>query len=192
MSPGDVLDPGAMSDLVEGLKAGRPEAFERLVRELGDRIFRFVKRLVGPQWADDVTQEVLIRVFRSIGTYQPTGRFESWIFTIANNLCIDHARKRRPEPALTEADEDLQAERFASGAPTPLEDLEVREERAALLKAVERLPLEQRQVFLLREEGGLSFREIADALSCPLNTALGRMHYAMENLRKALKTHGLR
>ena len=181
-----------MDELVAGLKAGRPEAFERLVREHGDRVYRFVKRLVGPRWADDVTQEVMIRVFRSIGTYRPTGRFESWLFTIANNLCIDHARKRRPESALSDVDEDLTAERFVADGPAPLEDLESQEERRALLKAVERLPLEQRQVFLLREEGGLSFREIADATGCPLNTALGRMHYAMENLRKALKSHGLR
>lgn len=181
-----------MNDLVEGLKAGRPEAFERLVREHGDRIYRFVKRLVGERWADDVAQEVMIRVFRSIGTYRPTGRFESWLFTIANNLCIDHARKRRPESTLSEVDGETGAERFVADGPAPLEDLEEREQRRALLKAVERLPLDQRQVFLLREEGGLTFREIADLTGCPLNTALGRMHYAMENLRKALKAHGMR
>ncbi len=175
-----------MDDLVEGLKAGRPEAFERLVREHGDRIYRFVRRLVGERAADDVAQEVMIRVFRSIGSYRPTGRFESWVFTIANNLCIDHARKRRPEAGLAESAGEV------PGGTAPLEDLEAREERLALLKAVERLPLDQRRVFLLREEGGLSFREIADLVGCPLNTALGRMHYAMENLRKALKAHGMR
>lgn len=180
-----------MDDLIKGLKAGQAAAFERLVREYGDRLYRFARRLVGERGAEDLTQEVLIRVHRSIGTYEPTGRFESWLFTIANNLAIDEARRRRPESSLTEVDEEMTADRFASEAPEPSESLEEDERRRALLRAVDRLPLDQRQVFLLREEAGLSFKEIAEIAKCPLNTALGRMHYAMEHLRKALKTHGM-
>ena len=178
-----------MDDLIRGLKAGNAAAFERLVREYGDRIYRFARRLVGERGADDLTQEVLVRVFRSIRTYQPTGRFESWLFTIATHLAIDEARRRKPEATISELDEELTAERFASTAPAPVESLEEEERKRALLKAVERLPLEQRQVFLLREEAGLSFKEIAAILGCPLNTALGRMHYAMENLRKTMKAY---
>lgn len=180
-----------MDDLLKGLKAGVPAAFERLVREYGDRIYRFSRRLVGERGAEDLTQEVLLRVHRSIGTYEPTGRFESWLFTIANHLAIDEARRRRPESALSEVEDDLTGDRFPSGLPEPSESLEEEERRRALLRAVEALPLEQRQVFLLREEAGLSFKEIAEIAKCPLNTALGRMHYAMEHLRKALKTHGM-
>ena len=69
--------------------------------------------------------------------------------------------------------------------------MEEDERKRALLKAVERLPLEQRQVFLLRQEAGLTFQEIAEMTKCPLNTALGRMHYAMEALRKSLKAYGM-
>ena len=165
-----------MDDLIQGLRAGQAAAFERLVREFGDRIYRFVRRLAGECWAEDLTQEVFLRVFQSIGSCRPTGRFESWLFTIANNLCIDHARRRRPEAPL-----DLEAEGRE----------EENERRAAILKAVERLPFDQKQVFLLREEGGLSFKEIAEMTGCPLNTALGRMHYAMEALRKSLKAYGM-
>jgi RNA polymerase sigma-70 factor (ECF subfamily) len=180
-----------MDDLIKGLKAGSAAAFERLVREYGDRIYRFARRLVGERSADDLTQEVLVRVFRSIRSYQPTGRFESWLFTIANHLAIDEARRRKPEASISELDPELTPERFASESPEPVESLEEVERRRALLQAVEQLPLEQRQVFLLREEAGLSFKEIADMTGCPLNTALGRMHYAMEHLRKVLKTHGM-
>jgi len=180
-----------MDDLIKGLKAGNAAAFERLVREYGDRIYRFARRLVGERGADDLTQEVLVRVFRSIRSYEPTGRFESWLFTIANHLAIDEARRRKPEAPISEVDEELTPEQFASESPEPVESLEEAERRHALLQAVERLPLEQRQVFLLREEAGLSFKEIADVIGCPLNTALGRMHYAMEHLRKVLKTHGM-
>jgi RNA polymerase sigma-70 factor (ECF subfamily) len=190
----NVSDPVPMDDLIKGLKAGSAAAFERLVREYGDRIYRFSRRLVGERGADDLTQEVLVRVFRSIRTYEPTGRFESWLFTIASHLAIDEARRRRPEASMSEVsevDDELSPERFASDAPEPVESMETDERRRALLKAVERLPLDQRQVFLLREEAGLSFKEIAEIAKCPLNTALGRMHYAMEHLRKALKTHGM-
>ncbi len=180
-----------MDELIRGLQAGDAGAFERLVREYGDRIYRFARRLAGERWAEDIAQEVLVRVFRSVGSYRPTGRFESWLFTIANNLAIDFLRKERPETAMSEVDEGMTAERFVSETREPLEALEEAERRRALLKAVERLPLDQKQVFLLREEAGLSFREIAQIAGCPLNTALGRMHYAMEHLRKALKAHGM-
>ena len=173
-----------MDELVGGLKAGDPAAFESLVRGFGDRLYRFVRRLVGERWADDLTQDVFMRVFRTIGSYRPIGRFEAWVYTVANNVCLDFLRRRRPEAPLAEAE-------VAEGR-SPLERIEEDERRAALLRAVERLPVDQKQVFLLREEAGMSFKEIADVLGCPLNTALGRMHYAMEHLRKALKAYGMR
>jgi RNA polymerase sigma-70 factor (ECF subfamily) len=176
-----------MDELLPGLQAGRPEAFDRLVREYGDRVYRFVKRLAGPGRAEDLVQEVFIRVFRAIGSYRAGGRFDSWLFTIANHLVIDQARKRG-EAAFSEL--GAAPVREARG-PEPLEELEDRERREALLKAVERLPVDQRQVFLLREEAGLSFKEIAEMTGVSLNTALGRMHYAMESLRKAMKSHGV-
>jgi RNA polymerase sigma-70 factor (ECF subfamily) len=177
-----------MDELIRGLKDGRPEAFERLVRDFGDRIYRFVKRLAGEAAADDLTQEVLIRVHRSIDAYRPEGRFESWLFSIANNLCIDHARWRRDHPAA--AVQEI-ATFGASRERGPVVEAEDAEIRTAILRAVERLPFEQKQVFLLREEAGLSFKEIAEMTGCPLNTALGRMHYAMETLRKSLKAYGM-
>ena len=187
----DVLEPAAMEDLVRGLKEGRPAAYETLVREYGDRIFRFVKRMVGEAWAEDLTQEVFVRVHRSVGAYRPEGRFESWLFAIANNLCIDRARRRRPEASVSDLGEEAAAEHFLASTPEPSDAVEEEERRRALLKAVERLPPEQRQVFLMREEGGLSFKEIAEIVGCPLNTALGRMHYAMENLKRTLKAYGV-
>jgi RNA polymerase sigma-70 factor (ECF subfamily) len=178
-----------MDELVGGLRAGEPAAFDRFVREYGDRLYRFVRRMVGDRWADDVAQEVLIRVHRSVASYEPTGSFDSWLFTIANNLCIDHMRRRRPEREFSAIDDEVHADVPDGREPDPVEAMEGRELREALRRAVQGLPLEQRQVFLMREEAGLSFKEIAEITKCPLNTALGRMHYAMENLRKALKTY---
>jgi RNA polymerase sigma-70 factor (ECF subfamily) len=180
-----------MDEFIRDLQAGRPEAFERLVREYGDRIYRFVKRLAGERPAEDLMQEVFIRVHRSIESYRPEGRFESWLFTIASNLCIDHARRRKPEATVSELGGDLGRDSFTAASREPLESMENEERRRAILTAVDRLPFEQRQVFLLREEAGMSFREIAQLTGCPLNTALGRMHYAMEALRKSLKAYGM-
>ncbi len=167
-----------MEDLVFGLKAGENGAYDDFVREYGARLQRFCQRLVGPSDAPDVVQEVFIRVHRSIDRYQPQGKFEAWLFTIANNLSLDFLRRKRPEPM-----ETLEI----IGKTGPQDHAAHRELQDALMAEVDRLPKEQRTVFLLRERSGLSFREIADRLECPLNTALGRMHYAMEHLRKALK-----
>ncbi|MBI2933066.1 MAG: RNA polymerase sigma factor [Planctomycetes bacterium] len=167
-----------MQDLVRGLQAGEARAYERLVREYGDRIHRFVRRMVGDQQADDVTQEAFARIHRSIASYVPGGTFDSWLFTIANNLCMDVLRRKRRERTLEEAREPSVVSR------DPAEQRELQE---AILRAVDRLPDDLKQVFLLREEAGVPFKEIARILGCPLNTALGRMHYAMEHLRASLK-----
>jgi RNA polymerase sigma-70 factor (ECF subfamily) len=163
-----------MSDLIRGLKAGDADAYGRLVNEYGDRLRRFAARMAGPEVADDITQEVFLRVYRSIRTFDPAGSLAAWIFTIANNLCVDHLRRRPP------------AHRTHRSAPDPSDEAEGREAREALRRAVASLPEGQKRVFHLREEAGLSFREIADLLGCPLGTALGRMHAAMTTLRKAL------
>jgi len=163
-----------MNDLIRGLKSGDPEAYGRLVAEYGDRIRRFAARMAGPEVADDVTQEVFLRVYRSIRSFDTSGRLASWIFTIANNLCVDQLRRRAPERGTRRP------------AADPSDEAEGREARESLMRAVASLPAEQRRVFHLREEAGLSFREIADLLGCPLGTALGRMHAAMKHLRRAL------
>ncbi len=169
-----------MENLVAGLKAGKNDAYDQFEREYGDRLRSFCGRLVGGADAADVVQEVFIRVHRSIERYEPRGKFESWLFTIANNLSLDFLRRKRPEP--TETIEMV-------GRVGPHDHASHRELQEALMAEVDRLPAEQREVFLLREKSGLSFREIAEKLDCPLNTALGRMHYAMDHLRKALKEY---
>lgn len=163
-----------MTDFVGRLKAGDPKAYERLVADYGDRLRRFASRLSGPETAEDIVQEVFLRVYRSVRSFDPTGSLPAWIFTIASNLCVDQLR-RRP----------LQV-RARTPEPDPSDAAVRRESRDSLLQAIASLPDSQKRVFLLREEAGLTFREIAELLQCPLGTALGRMHAAMETLRKSL------
>jgi RNA polymerase sigma-70 factor (ECF subfamily) len=163
-----------MSEFIRRLKSGDPDAFEALVAEYGDRLRRFAARMAGPEHAEDIVQEVFLRVYRSIRTFDPSGSLASWIFAIANNLSVDVLRKRPPAP------------RDRRSEPGPPARAEGREQREALLRAIAALPEPQKRVFLLREEAGLSFREIADLMESPLGTALHRMHAAMGSLRKTL------
>ena len=174
-----------MSGLVRGLQAGDAGAYERLVRDYGDRLWRFVRRMVGDRPAEDIVQEVFVRVHRSVASFEPGSRFDAWLFAIAANLCVDHHRRERPAASL----DDLAVPPPDPRPAAPQDALEDAERREALARAVDRLPPDQRQVFLLRQEAGLPFKEIARLLGCPLNTALGRMHYAMEHLRASLQAY---
>lgn len=167
-----------MESLAVRLKRGEPGAFEDMHRAYSGRIHRFVERLVGPRDAEDLTQEVFLRVLRAIPQYRESERFEAWLYTIANNLCLDAYRRRRPVVTLSD-----QAE---SPCASPESQAIRREQLQDLLEELRRLPLEQRQVFLLREEAGLSFKEISAMMEAPLGTVLTRMKYAMDRLRARL------
>ncbi len=163
---------------------------EGIVREHGDRVFRFIRRLVGPAWADDLTQDTFLRALRALPKYRG-GNQVSWLFSIANGVCVDFIRRRDTGARKLEI-----LSRDSQAAPEPIEVLAQTEERERLLRAIAQLPLEQRQVFLLREETGLTFREIAELLEAPLGTVLARMQAAIQALKKKcagrLETYELR
>ena len=170
-----------MDGLIEQLRRREPGAAEELHRAYYGRIRRFVQRLIGETEADDVTQEVFLRVYRGIDAYQERERFEAWLFTIAGNLCFDAHRRRRPRAELADV----------AGGEDPAARTERREIEEELRAALRGLPFEQRQMFLLREDGGLTFREIAQKLGIPLGTALARMKYAVDAIKKRLKIDDL-
>ncbi|MBI3507657.1 MAG: sigma-70 family RNA polymerase sigma factor [Proteobacteria bacterium] len=165
-----------------------PEAFRALVVRFEARIYSFLIRLVGRDAAEDLFQEVWLRVYENADRYEARGRAISWFFKIANNLAMHHWEKsgRRRHASMEGA-----AERVADPAAQPPEAAERGEALRRVSEAVERLPAEQRQVFLMREYGRLSFKEISETLEIPLGTALSRMNYALEKLKKLLEdSHG--
>lgn len=168
-------------EFVRRLQRGEERAFEELVQQYGVKVRRFVAKLAGPAHADDLTQEVFLRVYRNIRAYRENGSFSAWIFTIANNLCIDHLRRCARVESIPE---DL-----PTRVPGPADHAQLAEISSELRRAVNRLPLEQKQVFLLREEAGLPFREIARVVGAPLGTVLARMKYAMDRLREMLRVN---
>lgn len=171
--------------LLERLRRRDPQAFRWLLDRYGGPLFTYLARRLNDRTAaEDLVSEVLVRVLRHIDRYQPRGRFSAWLFTIAHRLCLDYTERRAAQPAFAGEEE---AREPVSREPGPEGEAAGAELRERLGRALQGLPEEQREVFFLREYGGLSFAEIADAMDCPQSTALARMRYAVLKLRRELE-----
>jgi len=171
------------------LATGSTAVFEKVFRAWKDPVYGYVLRMVGDQaLAQDLTQDIFLRVMRSAGTYDHRGRLRQWLFTIASNIVTDHRRrtKRRREVLLEELSNTGDAAAREMSAPLTLEAFSSEDLQESVREALDRLPPEQRSVLLLRQYGELTFKEIAALESCSINTALSRMRYALSNLKKLL------
>ena len=177
-------------------RKGDARAFEVLVRRHRTPVFSFLVRLVGERpRAEDLLQETFLRVVRAAPGWEPRARFSTWLYGIARNLAIDESRRaafRRTEPLDRSAPgQDPPIALLASGDPPPDRAAEAALLRPRLEEALASLPAEQREVFLLREQAGLAFREIAAVTATPENTVKSRMRYALEGLRATLESMGI-
>lgn len=178
---------------------GDVDAFAILVARHEKPLFNFILRSCGrADLAEELLQDVFERVIKSAPRYQKSAKFTTWVYTIARNICIDRARKqsRRTEVSLDAPIKN--AEPDGRTLLDGLADLDVHSAavdrdravfRDRLAKALEELPEEQREVFLMREVSGLKFHEIADIVGCPVPTVKSRMRYALETLRGALAVY---
>jgi len=170
-------------DIAAGIRTQDGEAFRGLVERHGPGLYSFLLYRLGNRAdADDAYAEVLMKVWQNAQRYQEVGRLKAWLFTIAHRTALDRLRRHDP-PALSEELEKTAAS--AEAGPDRLAESRQIEER--FQKGLAGLPEEQREVFLMREYGGLSFAEIARTLDCPLGTALARMRYAVLKLRRDLE-----
>ncbi len=160
-------------------------------------IYNFVLRHVRcDKTAEDLAQEVFVRIVEKANTFKHEARFTTWAYTIARNLCVDHQRKAtyRHHASLDQADDPGDAEATPLNERVPDLHPSASTERTAIsseiqtriVQAVEALPIEQREVFLLREVANLSFQQIAEVTEVPENTVKSRMRYALERLQEAL------
>lgn len=161
-----------------------PASLGALIERFQARVYGFLIRLAGRDGADDLFQEVWLKVYEGSDRYQPRGKAAGWIFRIARNAAADAVRGRRGGP-LGEGEGGLDV--FADRGPGPAAAFETAERGGRIEAAVARLPAEQREVFLMREQGEMPFKEIAAALGIPLGTALSRMNAALEKLRGVLE-----
>ncbi len=181
-----------MSDqeLIQQYLSGNNIAIEKLINRHRTKVFTYIVLVVkNQQLAEDIFQDTFIKVIRSLvdGKYKDNGRFVSWVIRIAHNLIIDHFRKEKQINTLS--NDDYEADIFNSKkfSDQNIEDLMIKDQITNdVRQLIDELPEEQKQVILLRHYGGLSFKEIADQTEVSINTALGRMRYALINLRKLL------
>lgn len=189
------LDTLSDEDLMLAYQRGDAKAFEILLKRYHRPIYNLVYRFAGnSQTAEDVAQEVFIRVIRSAANYTQQAKFKTWLFTIARNLCIDTARKNKYrqtfslDQPLDHSDEGRTVlDTVASDNPGSDRDLSDKQFKACLEEALGALNPEQREVFVMRQFNGLPFKEIAEITGTSENTVKSRMRYALETLREALK-----
>jgi RNA polymerase sigma factor (sigma-70 family) len=175
--------------------AGDIAAFDALYlrHELG--VWRYLLRSVRVQAvADDLLQDVWFAVARSAAAYEVKARFKTWLFTVAHNRLVDHFRTAKNHVSLDggqpEGDDDdgsLADTLAADSGFGPLRQLQSREQAAALIEAIERLPARQREAFLLQAEAGMSVEDIADATGVTFETAKSRLRYARSSLKQWLQ-----
>ena len=190
----------ADEQLMLAYAGGDVAAFEVLVKRHERALFNFILRSVGRRdVAEELLQEAFLRIVKSASRYQETAKFTTWAYTIARNLCIDRARKyqKRKEYSLNKAvggegddggatfQDNLVDEKADAGSM----NLEKKQFLEKLKAALEELPDEQREVFVMREFSGLKFREIADVLDIPVPTVKSRMRYALQALRGHLAAY---
>lgn len=179
------------NELVQRFISGDQNALEILIRRHKNRVFSYILLIVKKQeLAEDIFQETFIKVIRSLkkGRYTDNGKFISWVLRISHNLIIDHFRKEKLKGTIS--NDSFEGDLFNSQkfAEDTIEDQMVYTQILSEVKdLIQELPEDQQQVIYMRHYLDLSFKEIADLTDVSINTALGRMRYALINLRKLVE-----
>lgn len=201
-SPETAFETGAADEeLMARYANGDAGAFEEIYRRYRGPVFRFILRSVkgDREAAEDLFHEVMMKVIGAAKRYQPTAKFNTWLFRIARNTCIDAARRRKFEPQkrlsdpLSADSEDglTLEETVGDGGASPENGAADSETREAVMDLLNEMNPDQKEVFLLREVEGLSFQEVARIVGCTESTAKSRMRYAMNHLAQGMKKMGI-
>lgn len=181
------MQPDDIGSQIQLCRLGKPQAYDWLIDTYGHRLYAyFARRSRNAADAEDLLQELMMKVVANIANYNHTGRFDAWLFTLAANLVRDRGRRqnRHPQPL------NLCENTTYAPAPTPdpLAHAQNHELGDRLQNALDTLPELDRDVILLRYYGGLSFKELAERFQMPLGTALAKVHRGLKTLRKKLET----
>ncbi len=178
------------SELIAQYRNGSDAAFDLLVDRYKSKMYTTIFLIVKDQKvAEDLLQDVFVKVVKTLNSdrYNEEGKFQPWVMRIAHNLAIDYFRKAKRYPTILMEDGSniFNSLKFAE---ENVEDRQVRDENIELVKRlIEELPETQKQVLIMRHYLDMSFQEIADQTGVSINTALGRMRYALIHLRKKMK-----
>jgi len=178
-------------DLVQAYIKGDHSAIEVLINKHRSKVYTYILLTIkNQQLAEDLFQETFIKVIQSLrgGKYKDNGKFVSWVIRIAHNLIIDHFRKEKQMNTVSNDDSEVDLFNSKKLSDSNIEELIINSQiKSEIRVLINELPDDQREVVLLRHYGGLSFKEIADQTDVSINTALGRMRYALINLRKLIQ-----
>ncbi|MCX6283462.1 MAG: sigma-70 family RNA polymerase sigma factor [Bacteroidetes bacterium] len=177
-------------ELINAYIAGQQSSLEKLIHRHKSRVFAYILMVVkDKELAEDLFQDTFIKVINTIrsGQYKEEGKFIQWVMRIAHNLIIDHFRKSNRLP-LIENNNDYDIFEKVRIPVESVEEMLITEQiHKDVKKLIEYLPKEQKEVLVLRHYSDMSFKDIAELTNVSINTALGRMRYALINLRKLVK-----
>ncbi|MCK4922352.1 MAG: sigma-70 family RNA polymerase sigma factor [Bacteroidales bacterium] len=182
-------------ELVEEFIKGNPVSIELLINRHKSKVFTYIILIVKKeQLAEDIFQDTFIKVINSLkaGKYKDNGRFLSWVIRIAHNLTIDHFRKEKQLNTISNDNYETDLFNSKKMSDKNIEDNLIQSQiENDIRKLIDKLPEDQKEVILLRHYGELSFKEIAQQTDVSINTALGRMRYALINLRKLIEKYDM-
>lgn len=183
------------NELVQRFIAGDQNSLEILIQRHKGRVFSYIILIVKKQeLAEDIFQETFIKVIRSLkkGKYTENGKFVSWVLRISHNLIIDHFRKEKLKGTVSNDSLDVDIFNSQKFSEETIEDQMINTQILSEVKdLIKELPEDQQQVIIMRHYLDLSFKEIAEQTDVSINTALGRMRYALINLRKMVDKKNL-
>lgn len=178
-------------ELISRYTLGDERAVAILLKKYQKKVYSFIlSRVKDNELANDLFQDTFIKALDSLnnGNYKEEGKFLSWIMMIANNLCMDYFRKQKRSPNFVQNTDDFNAYDFITVETVSYEHAMFEQQQSEQIRSyIELLPNEQKQVLLLRHYADLSFKEIAEVTNTNINTALGRMRYALLNLRRLME-----
>lgn len=177
-------------ELISRYLSGEQSSLEQLINRHQNRVFAYILMVVKDKHlADDIFQDTFIKVVNTLrsGTYKEEGKFIQWVMRIAHNLIIDHFRKAKRIPVVENKNDDFDIFSSIRLTEDSIEDRMIIEQiHEDVRKLIEYLPAEQKEVLMMRHYSGMSFKDIAEQTDVSINTALGRMRYALINLRKLI------
>lgn len=181
--------------LVAAYAGGSNEAFDTLLRRHQQRVFNYILHIVkNKDLANDIFQETFVKAITTIkqGRYTENGKFPAWISRIAHNLIIDYYRQEKAENSVSCDDDEVDLLNRRDLCDENIEDFLVTEQiHTDIKRIIKALPKNQREVLVMRYYRNMSFKEIADATKVSINTALGRMRYAILNMRRIAQENNI-
>lgn len=178
-------------ELIQRFIKGEESCFEQLIHRHKNKVFAYISLYIRDQaLAEDLFQDTFMKVIQSVksGKYQDNGKFISWVMRIAHNLIIDHFRRMKQMNTVSNDDYDSDLFNSKKFSEATIEDSMIKKQiQKDIRRMISELPDDQREVVVLRHYAGLSFKEIAEITDVSINTALGRMRYALINMRKTME-----